>query len=185
MGEFDDWPQESAMDEIDVPQIIIVAQTRKEAEAEYDKWMADRVKDQATGFRGLYKYARNDVQATLRLHRMEGEVGNYKELFQESVDDAVADVISARKRQAAIDAKLTIVAEFGEDVYDNGTVFRFEKRFPNSVKVYLYAVIKANDEWHTTGPKGSSYTWDQFVVWLISGDTPIRKHELTELTAGW
>ena len=56
--------------------------------------------------------------------------------------------------------------------YHEGTVVTFEKRFSEDrfAKVYLYAAIKSNGMWYTTGPKRNSpWTWENLMSW-IQGD---------------
>jgi hypothetical protein len=67
------------------------------------------------------------------------------------------------------------------DVYLDGTVITFTKRFSEyrGAPVYLYAAIKANGMWYTTGPKRHSpWTWEKLMQWL-QGDL----HTLKVVTA--
>jgi len=95
---------------------------------------------------------------------------------QASVDSVVARAeVAERLRQRRIEAEVDRleqeIADFGEDDYAEGDVVKFTKQFVPGGKAYLYAAIKANDAWYTTGPKSpKGYSWDEFVLWLIGGE---------------
>jgi len=86
-----------------------------------------------------------------------------------------------RKLEEEVERKRQIVERLGDDIFDEGDVLAFTKQFTKDGMVYSYAAIKAGDSWYTTGPKGGKYTWDEFVLWLVSGDVPTTG--LTQLFA--
>jgi hypothetical protein len=70
-----------------------------------------------------------------------------------------------RKRMEALEAELTELEQFGEDVYDDGAVLVFDMHFSDGVEApYVYAAIKAKGLWFVTGQHNMSYwRWDQLV----------------------
>lgn len=56
------------------------------------------------------------------------------------------------------------------DPFEDGTILRFEKRFPNGEKTYSYVATRADGLWYLTGarsPQGTS--WDEFVDFMGLG----------------
>lgn len=57
-----------------------------------------------------------------------------------------------------------------DDPFEDGTVLRFAKRFPNSDQEYSYVAHRVNGLWYQTGrrsPQGMN--WDQFVDFMGLG----------------
>lgn len=69
--------------------------------------------------------------------------------------------------------KLALYKQFGEDVYENGEVFSFQKRFGGGSNIYDYVVVKVHDEWYISGPRegGRSKTWIQLLAFIVEGNT--------------
>ena len=86
-----------------------------------------------------------------------------------------------RRLEEEVERKRQIVERLGDDIFDEGDVLAFTKQFTKDGMVYSYAAIKTNGLWYTTGPRGNKYTWDEFVLWLVSGDVPTTG--LTQLFA--
>jgi hypothetical protein len=72
--------------------------------------------------------------------------------------------------------------KYGEDAFAEGTVITFQYQFPNTFQKgpdgeriywpmkYLYAAIKADGLWYTTGPKSpKAFTWQSLVDWWENG----------------
>lgn len=80
--------------------------------------------------------------------------------------------------------KLHLLESYGEDEWAVGTVFKFWKQYAKDKTNYDYAVIKASDgKWYTTGPKSpKGYDWDEFILWLVSGEVPTSPTELILMT---
>jgi hypothetical protein len=76
-----------------------------------------------------------------------------------------------KMRISALEAELARLGKFGEDIFDNGEVLSFEKRFIPSGRAYTYTVLKVADRWHTSGPKGGGVarTWDDLVDFWSEG----------------
>ncbi len=93
------------------------------------------------------------------------------------VDTQVAELIRQKKIDAEVRFKMDLISGFGEDDFEEGTVFKFKKRFSASSTEYSYAAIKAEGKWYNTGPRApEGRDWDEFVVWLVTG---IPASELT------
>jgi hypothetical protein len=97
------------------------------------------------------------------------------DMTQSNVDVLLAEALRLKEEQAELDRKLQLVQEYGEDVYEYGAVFTFDKQFTPTGIAYTYAVIKAYDgKWYTTGPRSpKGYTWQELAVWLVSGQVPV------------
>lgn len=99
------------------------------------------------------------------------------------VDGQLAEQLRKRQVEADLKRKVELVDDYGDDVYEDGTVFVFQKTFEGQPykpdgykddKAYTYAVIKTNNKWYTTGPMSKKgYTWEEFVLWLVGGKHPV------------
>jgi hypothetical protein len=65
------------------------------------------------------------------------------------------------------------LARYGEDVYEDGAVLRFDKQFTPIGKTYSYAVIKAGGLWHKTGRQERPITWTQLCEFWASAPIPV------------
>lgn len=84
-----------------------------------------------------------------------------------------ARINSHLKQVENLQLQLEASSQFGPDVYTEGAVIIFVKRFAIGGIAYQYAMIKARGLWYSTGPKApKAYTWDDMVVWLTSGPVP-------------
>lgn len=70
-----------------------------------------------------------------------------------------------------IAARLDLLHKWGDDVYEDGAVIRFDKTLGHANQSYSYTAIKCNGNWYTSGPVrgGTPRTWQELVTWLASG----------------
>jgi hypothetical protein len=101
------------------------------------------------------------------------------------VDRAVAEQMRQREEEerqtvldAQVEAKLALIESYGDDVYPDGQVFSFDKRYPDSEHRYAYAGIKAANVWYLTGIQGKRFNWSGLVTWLVS-DHPVKPDNIT------
>lgn len=104
-----------------------------------------------------------------------------------SVTDILREEMQREALQKELDRKRALIADFGQDNYEEGTVIHFEKYFPqqgDKAKRYLYAAIKCDGRWFTTGPKATAgFTWTDLVLWLVEHPTlPTAADEVGILT---
>lgn len=98
-----------------------------------------------------------------------------------AVDQAVAQVARASSIETEVKARLDFIAEYGEDQFEESTVFRFTKVMGapgRKLQAYSYAAIKVGRSWFTTGPSQGKYTWGEFILWLVSGENPVHPSEV-------
>jgi hypothetical protein len=103
-------------------------------------------------------------------------------------DALVAARLAARRADALVSDKLAAIEAYSNDDFPEHTVIRFGKTMPNRQREpqrYMYAAIKVEGHWYTTGPKGQRYTWDELLVWLVSGDHPTRTFEVATKWSEW
>lgn len=54
-----------------------------------------------------------------------------------------------------------------EDPFPDGQVITFQKTFQGSSIEYMYAAVRADGLWNTTGPRSpKAYNWKQLITWL-------------------
>jgi len=116
------------------------------------------------------------------------KVGVYTD--QMDIGTEVDTVVMDKVRQATIDKevakKMTFIEAYGNDPFTNGDVLRFTKRFAvGAPDGYLYAAIKVDKYWYTTGPRGAKFTWDEFVAWLVAGSNPVTFDEIESMTPSY
>lgn len=82
--------------------------------------------------------------------------------------------------ERAVLIKAQLFREFGDNTYPNTTVFRFSKTFAKGGTEFSYAAILAGDGmWYLTGPtQTAGMEWSEFVLWLVSGDFPVRHRDI-------
>jgi hypothetical protein len=105
-----------------------------------------------------------------------------------AADALVAARLAARRADALVGEKLAAIEAFGADEFPEGTVIRFDRTMPNRKREpqrYMYAAIKVEGHWYTTGTKGQRYTWDELLVWLVSGGHPTRTFEVATKWSEW
>jgi hypothetical protein len=84
-------------------------------------------------------------------------------------DAALAAEVQKKRVEAELELKRSILSGFGDDLVD-GTIVQFWKQFTVGGREYMYAAIRADGKWYTTGPKSpKGYTWEEFTLWLVSG----------------
>ena len=67
----------------------------------------------------------------------------------------------------ALKCEAESVARYGHEPEADGSVIRWRMRFRKGGVKYIYAAVKANGLWYTTGPNSpKGYTWDELVSWL-------------------
>lgn len=75
-----------------------------------------------------------------------------------------------RREIATLQEELDRIESIPDEDYPEGTVLLFTKMFQENSTEYIYAMIKANGLWHTTGAKSpKAYTWEEIRTWLASG----------------
>jgi hypothetical protein len=94
------------------------------------------------------------------------------------------ELLRTRLRQKKIDEELArkeaMVADYGEDEYDDGQVIKFQKRFGD--KTYTYAALKAHGGWYVTGETARSIRkWEDLVLYLVGGDHPVSVEEIVDM----
>jgi hypothetical protein len=104
-----------------------------------------------------------------------------------AIDAAVAAQLSEARNEREIRAKLGLVEDYGLDLHPDGTKVAFTKTFAiegrDLTRTYSYVAIKAGGSWYTTGPAGRRQSWDEFVLWLVSGPEPTRADSVMLLEA--
>jgi hypothetical protein len=69
--------------------------------------------------------------------------------------------------------RLDLISSYGEDVYEEGAVIRFDHVFGSSPGTqYMYAAIKSSDGyWRTTGPnsQAKAWSWAELTSWIATG----------------
>jgi hypothetical protein len=106
-------------------------------------------------------------------------------------DLAVRETLRARREKELLDLKLNLVEQYGADVYENGVVIKFSKRFAADrqmdypERVYNYAGLKTNNQWYLTGKLlgFSRGTWDNLVLALVGGDFPVHPEDVVVLAS--
>jgi hypothetical protein len=84
-------------------------------------------------------------------------------------DAALAAEVQKKRVEAELELKRSILSGLGDDLVD-GTIVQFWKQFAVGGREYMYAAIRADGKWYTTGPKSpKGYTWEEFTLWLASG----------------
>jgi hypothetical protein len=97
----------------------------------------------------------------------------------EATDVQVKRVLEERRVEREVQRRLALVDGFGEDVYPEGTVITYKKKYVTTKdKDYTYAVIKnPNGKWYSTGHDhvyGVTFTWDELVEHWVTGPTPVE-----------
>lgn len=91
-------------------------------------------------------------------------------LARERDELAVAIGVLSRKL-ARREEQLTHFARYpSDDVFTDGDVLRFAKKFPNSEQRYTYVAVKVDGTWHLTGKRSpQGITWDVLVDFMGLG----------------
>lgn len=100
------------------------------------------------------------------------------------VDAQLAAEIREHRVANELDRKRALLRGYGEDKFDDDTVFTFTKSFGPGARDYRYAVIKAAGKWWLTGvrvsdPPGRS--WDDLALWLVSGEDAVPRDRLVHM----
>ena len=89
---------------------------------------------------------------------------------QAMADNHVRMMREQQEIDAEAKAKMELAESYGTDVYEDGTVFTFQREFnPGKNRVYRYACIKAQGFWFVTGSRHGKQTWHDLVTWLVTG----------------
>jgi hypothetical protein len=123
-----------------------------------------------------------------QLSRRQREVSHTGANSAAMADALVTARLAARRADALVQDKLAAIEAFGADTFPEHTVIRFGKTMPNRTgepQTYTYAAIKVVGHWYTTGPKGQRYTWDELLVWLVSGEWPTLTFEVLQHADDW
>lgn len=76
-------------------------------------------------------------------------------------------ISNIERRIQELEAEKERLLALPQDDFDNGAVITFTKHYSYSNKSYIYAAIKSNGRWYTTGPKSpKAYTWYELLSWL-------------------
>lgn len=124
--------------------------------------------------------------ANLPLPDIDGTESNVNEELRinMSVTDILREEMQREALQKELDRKRAMIAAYGVDTFNDNTVIRFAKYFPqqgDKAKRYEYAALKCEDgKWYTTGPKvQSGFSWTDLVLWLIEHPTlPTEAHSV-------
>jgi hypothetical protein len=121
-------------------------------------------------------------QATGTIINVEGANMNFESGVNEYGDEDLRNELDRREKQALADKKMGMLDAYGEDVYTNGQVFTFNKRFGTSDVFYQYVVLRTNDVWYITGKDaGKQFTWKNLVLFCLSGPHPVDVEDFVEL----
>lgn len=112
----------------------------------------------------------------------------YRDLIKENnvnnelalVDHRVAQELDKRRADVLVAQKLGMIEAYGDDVYEDGTVFKAKKAFNVGGTEYIYALIKLNGKWFGSGSKCpiQGVEWIELVKWLVAGDVPSKQDNL-------
>ena len=99
-----------------------------------------------------------------------------------AADQRLAEELAAEKLTVEVESKKDMIRALGADTFDQHTVIRFDKRFEGTDTVYTYAAIKIGSRWYLTGSvHGSRFTWDELMLFLVSGSEPTTTFEVLAL----
>lgn len=79
---------------------------------------------------------------------------------------------SAEARLARVEERIEKLGRFGADDFEDDEVLWCRKQFnPPYGRAYVYAFVKADGYWYTSGPKGGGKprTWAELVEFLSEG----------------
>lgn len=87
------------------------------------------------------------------------------------VDRGVRAAMIQAATEKEVTRKLSLARQFGEDVFEDGTVFTLEKVFSedDGAKRYRYATIKTGGKWYLTGSMTQGLEWYELVIWMVTG----------------
>jgi hypothetical protein len=98
-------------------------------------------------------------------------------------DREVAEKLRQDRVDKEVEKRLEMIKYYGPDTYPEGTVLKFTKVFEATPdKEYLYVALKVAGGWYTSGPKGSKYTYDELLMWLVSGPKPVEFDNVTRMS---
>jgi hypothetical protein len=119
---------------------------------------------------------RGDMGTIEDLERQRNVIASQAERLLRQLDQTDVQLEEERTRQA------DRLEKYGEDAFPEGAVITFLYQFPNPFQKgpdgqriyrpmkYLYAAIKADNLWYTTGPKSpKAYTWQNLIDWWENG----------------
>lgn len=103
--------------------------------------------------------------------------------YSREVKLVALDRLREMEEQREVARLLAQVAGYGEDTWNAGALWRFEKTFTmNSGEVrgpYQYAALKAKDNlWYLTGASSSGMKWPDFVLWLLTEGSAVTLLEI-------
>lgn len=94
------------------------------------------------------------------------------------LEDEVREQVRAERRARRVEAmkaaRNALLDAYGEDIYEDGTVVSFKKRFKCGSHEYVFAAVKAAGKWFTSGMaigQGRGFEWDDFIEALVN-DVP-------------
>lgn len=107
-----------------------------------------------------------------------------KTFSREAIAAARAEIEKDRIDREA-ETILALIEDLGDDDNPHGTVLRFTKTFVGSPQSYTYAAVKVVAEgnarqpefWTLTGDT-TRYTWDEFVMWLVTEGLPVLAEDV-------
>lgn len=92
----------------------------------------------------------------------------------DQVDIDVANELNKRQTERLLKTKMNLVDALGEDVFVDGDVITFSKKFDNNGDTYQYVALKVGDVWYVTGRNNYSLAWEKLVGFLVSGKFPTK-----------
>lgn len=106
-------------------------------------------------------------------------------MTKSAADKQLAERLAAARLEEELTHKTQIVADLGADTFRDEDVIRFTKQFDggDNGTVYHYAAIKVGRYWYLTGSiaggnGGGRYTWDELMLFLVSGPEPTTTFEV-------
>jgi hypothetical protein len=89
-----------------------------------------------------------------------------------SVEQTVEDIIREKQKQKEVDRRLAWIDAQGDDTYADGSIVRFEKKWKQNGKTYMYVAIRANNLWYATSGNSlaTMMNWQDFLMWLSEDD---------------
>jgi hypothetical protein len=108
-------------------------------------------------------------------------------MTKSAADQQLAERLAAARLEEELARKTNFLADLGADTFDEHTVIRFDKILPSAaarvatVRTYTYAAIKVDGHWYLTGTIAGRYTWDELMLFLVSGPEPTTTFEVLAL----
>lgn len=91
------------------------------------------------------------------------------------IDAQIRRRLEAERVTAEVERRYALLKDYGDgSLFSDGQVLSFERTFIGSDQVWRYAAVRSGGRWWLTGAKSpQGLTWEQLVLWLVSGDVPV------------